>query len=105
MRVAALLAATLVLAFLMTSRPWRYVISSGPSRNGVASITAVTSGVRGRHTGSYSYRVRLDDGTEADMTLPEVFSPGTRLRLAYNRGWRSQLNVFAYQVCASECVP
>lgn len=103
--MVAFLAVALAFAFLAAWRPWLYASAAGPARRGVATIAAVQAGVHGEHGASFTYRVTLDDGTEGDISLPVVFSPRTRLRLAYNRGWHGQLNVLAYQECRGDCAP
>lgn len=83
--------------------PHAGVPPSGSAVNGVAIIEAVKAGHRGKHGGTFTYRVRLNDGTEGEITIGEVFSPGTRLRLLYTHAQGSQLSVHAYEQCNGAC--
>jgi len=95
-------------------RPWQFAgarpafITASPpasARQGVATIESIKTGHRGKYgPGIFAYTVRLDDGVQADMTIGEAFSPGTRLRLLYSRGGgNGPLFIHAYELCRNGC--
>jgi hypothetical protein len=75
----------------------------GPRQSGIATILEAKYGFRGKFGGRFTYRVRLNDGAEGDITIREAFSPGTRLRLSYTRGSAGHIGVAAYQQCRDDC--
>jgi len=99
--IAVVTAATIGL--IVWLKPWAAQEHFGPQQTGVATVLEVNSGFRGRFGGSFTYRVRLDDGAEGDITIREAFSPGTRLRLAYTRGSAGHIGVATYQQCRDDC--
>jgi hypothetical protein len=79
--------------------PQEHAPPSGSSRTGVATIEAVKAGHRGQFRAVFLYRVRLDDGTRAEITIGEAFAPGARLRLLYSPARAPHLLVHAYELC------
>ena len=86
-------------------KPWRISEQFASSQRGIGTIAEVKAGFRGKYSRSFTYRVRMADGTEGEATLRDAFSPGTRLRFLYSKGTRNHLRVYAYEQCSSECSP
>lgn len=102
----ALLVFVLIVVYLEAfGLPWRDTLfnAPGPTRMEAATVLRVVKGFRGKYGGSFTIQVRLDSGREAEIVLPELQTPGARLRLTYSEGRGRLLNVVAFQPCQGDC--